>query len=246
MDQPNHILRAFDEVLGHLRSDVSHICRLAVQNLSGAARGIREHMVEFCLRAIVDDEEVNALEKAIDARGVEILTRFHPVAGDLRFVISAMRVASNLERASDEAKSIARRGRGLLEAGFFWEEEKMGALFGMAQVELADAIQSFLSADLEAAHGLRAKDKALDAYHKELIALLSREMAERPEDTSHFLALLLIVRGLERIGDHAKNIAEEAIFLNQAQDVRYPNCHLPQSDGREPMPPKAQAGPDSE
>ena len=86
----------------------------------------------------------------------------------------------------------------------------------MAQVELADAVQSFLSADLEVARGLHAKDKILDARHKELIALLSRQMAARPADTSHFLALLLVVRGLERIGDHAKNIAEEAIFLNNA------------------------------
>ena len=238
MNSPNHILRVYDEVLGQLHGDVSHICRLAVQNLGGAARGLREHAVEPCLRAIVDDEEVNALEKAIDARGVEILTRFQPVARDLRFVIAAMRAAANLERVSDEAKNIARRGRTLIEAGFFWEEEKLAALFDMAQVELADAVQSFLSSDMEAARGLRAKDKILDARHKEMIALLSQQMAEQPAHTTHFLALLLIVRGLERVGDHAKNIAEEAIFLNEAQDVRYPNNHSSQTPAHE-APPEA-------
>jgi len=233
MKEKPHVLRVYDEVLGQLRADVERICRITVRNLDAVTQGVRDNQVEPCLRAIADDEEVNALEKAIDARGIEILTRFQPVAGDLRFVMAAMRVATNLERVSDEAKSIARRSRMLIEGGFRWEPGRLATLFGMAGAELAAALRAFLEGDMAAAHGVRPQDKALDASHKECIARISAEMAARPEATTYFVALLLIVRSLERIGDHAKNIAEESIFLNEARDVRYPKSRLP-VDGATP------------
>ena len=233
MNEKPHLLRVYDDVLGQLRADVGSICHITVRNLQAVTDGLRANQVDPCLRAIADDEEVNALEKAIDARGIEILTRFQPVASDLRFVMAAMRVATNLERISDEAKSIGRRGRNLIESGFHWEPERLAALFGMAGAELAAALRAFLEGDMAAAHGVRPQDKALDASHKDCIARISSAMATRPEATNHFVALLLIVRSLERIGDHAKNIAEEAIFLSEARDVRHPKSRLP-DDGAAP------------
>jgi phosphate transport system protein len=223
-NQP-HILKPYEDALAGLRAKVEAIAAAARRNLAAATAGVLQGDAAQCLRAIVDDEEVNALEKAIDAAGIEILTRFQPVAGDLRFVIAALRLATNLERISDEAKNIARRGRQLAEAGAEAgpgpDFPALPGLFAMADAELAGALAAFFANDGDRARDIRRQDKELDRSHKELIAAISGRLAANPAGTTRYLAILFIVRSLERIGDHAKNIAEESVFLTEARDIRY-------------------------
>ena len=108
-----HILGTFDEALGSLRNNVLMMAGLAERSLERAMKGLIERDDDICANAIADDEEIDQLEMQIDKDGVDILLRFQPVASDLRRVVSAMKLSSNLERIADQATNIARRARKL-------------------------------------------------------------------------------------------------------------------------------------
>src|SRR2546428_10616153 len=110
---PKHILGTFDEVLASLRNSVLMMAGLAARSLDRAIRGLLQRDDDLCANAIADDEEIDQLEKQIDKDGVDVLLRFQPVASDLRRVVSAMKLSSNLERMADQATNIARRARKL-------------------------------------------------------------------------------------------------------------------------------------
>src|SRR6266481_6154128 len=108
-----HILGTFDEALSALRNNVLMMAGLTERSLERAMKGLTNRDDNLCANAIADDEEIDQLEKQIDKEGVDILLRFQPVASDLRRVVSAMKLSSNLERMADQATTIARRARKL-------------------------------------------------------------------------------------------------------------------------------------
>src|SRR5213594_1579296 len=113
MIAPKHILGTFDEALASLRNNVLMMAGLTERSLERAMKGLFERNDNLCLSAIADDEEIDQLEMQIDKDGVAILLRFQPLASDLRRVVSAMKLSSNLERLGDQATNIARRERKL-------------------------------------------------------------------------------------------------------------------------------------
>src|SRR5213082_4275483 len=113
MTPPKHILGTFDEALSSLRNNVLMMAGLAERTLDRAVKGLLQRDNNLCVTAIADDEEIDQLEKQIDKDGVDVLLRFQPVASDLRRVVSAMKLSSNLERMADQATNIARRARKL-------------------------------------------------------------------------------------------------------------------------------------
>src|ERR1700758_1870510 len=113
MTPPKHILGTFDEALTSLRNNVLMMAGLAERCLDRAIKGLLQRDDSLCATAIADDEEVDQLEKQIDKASYEILIRYQPVASDLRQVISAVKVSSNIERVADEATNIAERARKL-------------------------------------------------------------------------------------------------------------------------------------
>lgn len=208
-----HILRSYDEAFADLTSQVEAIAGMALSNLESACGGLLQKDESRCLRAIADDEEVNNLERRIDTNGLDIMTRYQPVARDLRRVLASMRIANNIERVSDEAKNIARRARGILDSGFTGGNAAVEAIFALAKAEFQDAVASFLSSDKDLCATIHPRDKELDARYRETAARFSEHIAASNEHAKDYLALLFIIRSLERIGDHAKNIAEESDFL---------------------------------
>jgi phosphate transport system protein len=206
-----HILSSYEEALEQLRALARSLCDQAVANVEAARRGVLGRSDADCARAIADDDLVNQVEREIDARGIDVLTRFQPVAGDLRFVIAVMRVASNIERVADEAKNIGRRGRILLATRV--DVAPLEGLFQLAIEEVHEAIRAFFEKDRGLAATLRPKDKSLDALHRSMIEDLTARIAANHDAAADCLHLLFITRSLERIGDHAKNIAEEVAFL---------------------------------
>src|SRR6202011_499017 len=113
MIAPRHILGTFDEALASLRNNVLMMAGLAERSLERAINRLLQRDDDLCANAIADDEEIDQLEKQIDKDGVDVLLRFQPVASDLRRVVSAMKLSSNLERMADQATNIARRARKL-------------------------------------------------------------------------------------------------------------------------------------
>ena len=216
-----HTLGPFGDALAELRTNVLTMASLAGQNLDHAVRGVLTRDEDLCNNAIAEDEEVNQLEMAIDAAGMEIMMRFQPVAQDLRAVLASMKVANNLERVSDEAKGIAARGRKLLKFPEVEVVPMIEPLYRQAKEMLLDSVKAFSEGSEELALEIGSRDRSLDKAHRKLIKRLTKVMESDGELLKPSLHLIFIVRSLERVGDHSVNMSEDAFFVESARDIRH-------------------------
>lgn len=216
-----HILPNFEESLSELRSAVLTMASVAQHNLEHAVQGLLQRNGSMCNETIAEDDDVDESEKNIDALGLQVILRFSPVAHDLRQVLTAMKIATNLERVSDQAVNIARRSRKILKGPELPETREIEPIYEMAISELRDSVKAFADGDMELALTLMTRDKELDTAHKALSKSLVKTMEQKPDELKPLLNLVFITRCLERIGDHAVNIAEDTIFMESAQDIRH-------------------------
>lgn len=224
METTKHILGPFEAALGKLRNDVLMMASLAERNLRNAMQGVLQRDNDLCNLAIADDEEIDLLEKQVDLDGIELLLRFQPVASDLRQVISTMKLSGNLERIADQAVNISKRARKLNQAALLQDTHHLEPMFNEAIGILKDSIRAFIDGNVDLAHEVKARDKKLDEQNREVANHLTARMSEMPDRIADFLNLLLIARHLERVGDHAKNIAEDAVYAAAAEDIRHPKA----------------------
>jgi phosphate transport system protein len=223
MIAPKHILGTFDEALASLRNNVLMMAGLTERSLERAIKGLFERNDTLCLSAIADDEEIDQLEKQMDKDGVDILLRFQPVASDLRRVVSAMKLSSNLERVADQATSIARRARKLNQHPPLTEVELIKAMHENATSMFKDSIDAFVREDVDLGCAVVQRDENLDDLNGNVSRKLINRMAEDPGQLRGYLNLIFIARALERVGDHATNMAEEAVYAAAAEDIRHQN-----------------------
>ncbi len=221
MSDSQHILSNFQESLDQLRKDVITMASNAELNLENAVRGLLERNTDMCKAAIADDEEVDQLEKRIDQEGMRILALYNPVASDLREVVATMKMAANIERVSDEAGNIARRSRLVLKNPEIPEIKLIESVFRLAADILHESVRAFSEHDLEAARAIDARDDELDDAHNQLVKQLRKRMEDDVAHLKDYLDLMFMVRSLERVGDHATNIAEDTIYMESAEDVRH-------------------------
>jgi len=223
MAQSRHILRDFDLALDALRADVLMMASLTDRNLQNAMSCLLDRDAAMCAVTISDEAEVDLLEKKIDCDGVDILRRFQPVASDLRHVVSTMKVGGNLERIADQAVKIARRSQRLTTEAELDEAIALGPMFIEAMALFRDSIRAYADVDTALARTLRRRDREIDRMNHDIADNLTAKMAERPDRIADYLELLFIARHLERVGDHAKNIGEDAVYTADAEDIRHPN-----------------------
>jgi phosphate transport system protein len=221
MENGRHILATFDDALRSLRDNVLVMATLTERSLNNAIEGLLQRDDELCTRAIADDAEINELEKQIDKDGIDLLLRFQPVASDLRRVVSAIKLNSNLERVADQAVSIGRRARKLNGHPPLAEVEVIEPMHRHAVGMLRDSIDAYMREDAALAREIKPRDKALDEMNRNAGRMLTTNMAEHPEQLRGYLNLMFIARCLERVGDHATNIAEDAVYAVAAEDIRH-------------------------
>ena len=221
MVSAKHILGTFDEALVSLRNNVLMMAGLAERTLDRAVRGLLQRDDNLCTTAIADDEEIDQLEKQIDKDGVDVLLRFQPVASDLRRVVAAMKLSPNIERIADQATNIARRARKLNKHPPLPETELIVPIQAHAMAMFKDAIDAFAREDDDLGRAVVARDRDLDLMNKRASRRLTDRMAEDPKQLRGYLNLIFISRCLERVGDHATNIAEDIIFWVRGLDVRH-------------------------
>jgi phosphate transport system protein len=227
MPDQRHILSAVEEALGRMNALIVQMASMAENNLANAIRGLLERNEDLCNCAIADDAEVDALEKKIDEEGHALILRFSPMARDLRRVISSMKASTALERISDHAVSIARRARLLNAREPVIETGMIRPIYELAASQLKRAVDAFHHGDLALALRIVQNDDPLDIAHYEFIDQLTDTIAKNGPQASDYVALIFITRLLERIGDQAVNIAEDAIYLLTATDIRH-GGELPQ------------------
>ena len=218
-----HILGTFDESLATLRNNVLMMAGLTERSLERAMKGLIDRNDDLCANAIADDEEIDQLEKQIDKDGVDILLRFQPVASDLRRVVSAMKLSSNLERMADQATTIARRARKLNRHPPLPEVELIRPMYEHAMSMFKDSVDAFAREDVELGRAIVPRDQKLDDLNRSASDKLVERMGRDPGQLRGYLNLIFIGRCLERVGDHATNIAEDAVYAANAEDIRHPS-----------------------
>lgn len=219
--QSPHILRDFDQAISTLRGKVLDMAAKTRHNLERAVRALLERNRELANAVIADDDEVDEHERDIDHLGMDILVRFHPVATDLRLVVSSMKISMNLERISDHATTIAKRAKKISASQELPDVTLIEPLYTLADHLLRDAISAYSDRNATLGASLHARDKELDRLHKSATATLGSRIEQGGGRSEDYLHLILIVRSLERVGDLATNIGEDAVFLEAAKDLRH-------------------------
>src|SRR5437763_7318298 len=221
LSESKHTLGTFEHALENLRNNVMMMASQTERSLNRALKGLMDRDDKLAALAIADDEEIDQLEKQIDKDGIDLLLRFQPVASDLRRVVSAMKLSSNLERMADQATNIARKARKLNQHPPLAETELIRPMYGHAMAMFKDAIDAFVREDVQLARAVVPLDNGLDEMNRATGRRLIERMAEDPEQLRGYLNLIFVSRCLERVGDHATNMAEDAVYAAAAEDIRH-------------------------
>jgi phosphate transport system protein len=219
-----HTSREFERELRTLRERLLAMGGRAVQQIARAIDSLSGRDDSLAAQVIADDAKIDQDEIEIDELAFLILARRQPVASDLRFVMLALKIVTDLERIGDLAVNIAKRERDLRLSEPTPARARIEALSERVLMALKQALDAFVGSDAEKAEEVIANDRDIDLLNTHLIADVIALGAGRPEDVARSLAMSSVSRYLERIGDHATNIAEMVIYFVRGRDVRH---HLP-------------------
>ncbi len=217
----HHISHQFDKELEDIRSKVLAMGGLVEDHLQKVLETLAKGDFEAADYVAVNDFKVNALEVEIDGDCTEILLRRQPAASDLRLVLAVSKTITDLERIGDEAEKIARLVLNLRGTGVGSHYVGMLAMGHHVRRMVRTALDAFARMDSESAFRVAQEDKEVDAETEAIMRYLITYMMEDPRSITRVLDAVLSVRALERIGDHARNICENVIYLVEGKDVRH-------------------------
>lgn len=221
-DLSHHIHRRFNEDLERVRSKVLSMGGFVEQQLERAVRALTEGDSALGDAVAHEDYKVNDMEVSIDEDCSRILAVRSPAAGDLRVIIAIIKAIADLERIGDETEKIGLIASRL--AAVERPENRYREIKHLGRIVLAmvhDALDSFARMDVEAALRVRRDDRMVDEEYESIQRQCITFMMEDPRAISRALDLMWVVRALERIGDHAKNIAEYVVYMVHGKDVRH-------------------------
>lgn len=216
-----HTLKAFDEDLDRLRALISQMGGLAEHAIEESMRCLVQRDMEGAKRVVEDDKKLDALEIETERRVVQLIALRAPMAGDLRDVVAALKISGVVERIGDYAKNIARRVPQLENAGKIEPLSLLPEMARIASQMVHDVLDAFVNRDAEAAVRVAERDEAVDDFYDSIFRTLLTFMMENPNNIGQAAHLLFVAKNLERVGDHATNIAEMVYYAATAQ-------HLPE------------------
>ena len=211
----------FETDLQALKNRLLNMGALVEERVHGAIQALMERNLEAAEAIARGDEEVNALQIEIDDRCLKLLALQQPMASDLRLITSAMKINADLERIGDQAVNIAENAMKMLAAPPLKPIIDLPRMAEMAERMTRDSLDSFVRRDPTLAREVLGQDDEVDGLKDTIFRVLLTYMMADPGTIERALALILISRNLERIADHATNIAEDVIFLVEARDVRH-------------------------
>lgn len=220
--------RQFDRDMGGLKNKLIHMAAI-VENMIDKAIGELVSRDEAIGAQIPEyEEELNALQIEIDEDAMTLLATQQPVAIDLRFIVSASKINSELERIGDLVINITENVHVLAEQPALKPLIDIPRMAELARKMVRDSLESFIREDVLLAQAVIISDDQVDALKDQVIRELLTYMMADPAAIERALALILVARHLERIADHATNIAQDVIYLVQARDVRHPGLKRPE------------------
>jgi phosphate transport system protein len=229
MSENTHLSSQFDEDLENLRTRVLQMGGLVETQIAQARNAYSDDDLKSVAAVLETDRRVNALEKVIDDACAHVIVKRQPAASDLRLIMGVIKIVTDLERVGDEAKKMAKGVRRIHERGNLAAAANaagIGHLADTAKILLRRALDCFARLDCVEAHAVIEADGDLDREFKSIVRQLITYMMEDPRTISTSLDIITIARAIERIGDHAKNIAEHVVLIVEGRDVRHPKGNL--------------------
>jgi len=214
-------VRHFQEELEQLKARLLEMGGLAEDRVRASVEGLVDRDADVVDRVLNGDGPINQLHIEIDRRAFTLLALHQPMAVDLRMIVSAVKINTDLERVGDLAINIAEAVRRYLRHPPVKELIDIPRMAAISQAMLRDALDAYVRRDLALARAVLNEDDTLDALKTQVFRELLTYMLQNPSTIEPALDLILISRHLERIGDHATNVAEDVIFMVSAKDVRH-------------------------
>ena len=218
----------FHKSLDELREKLLIVAGMAEQSIQRAVEAYRTRDLSIC--DLVDHSElaINRLEREIDQMALDLLAMEQPMAIDLRFILAVIKINADVERVGDSAVNITERVRDLQAYADVDLPIDIPRMANLAAAMVRKSLQSFIEADAKMAESVLSMDDSVDKLNETIHFALLNVMRQQPQHTPQALDALVIARSLERVADHATNIAEDVIFWVQGFDVRH---HMSVSDG---------------
>ena len=210
----------FEAGIEALRQKLMVMASHAEKSVNESVQALMQRDHDLALRVRADDDTIDQFEVEIDEMAIQLLTKA-PLATNLRLVTVAMKISQDLERIGDEATKIAKRARDLSQEPPVKIQLDLPRMATRALEMLKAALDAFGQHDAAAARAVIPRDKEVDALNKEIHAALVQHMGENPDTISRCLHWMVAAKSLERIADHATNIAEDVVYLCEAQDIRH-------------------------
>jgi len=221
--QTTHLSTQFDEDLERLRSKALEMGGLVESQINITTKAYADNNIEAVLDVLSNDSDVNAYEKAIDDDCIHVIAKRQPTASDLRLVMSISKMVTDLERSGDEIKKMAKSIQRIQERDVTVHKATTDVrhLAEAASKQLRSALDTFARLDANEARVVIETDDALDKEFKAIVRQLITFMMEDPRTITTALDIITISRSIERVGDHAKNIAEQVIYIVEGRDIRH-------------------------
>ena len=210
----------FETGLNALRQKILLMASRAETAVNQSVEALVMRDFDLAQRVREDDNIIDQFEIEIDEMAIVLLTKA-PLASNLRLITVAMKVSQNLERIGDEATKIAKRARDLAQEPPVKINLDVNRMATLSLAMVKDALDSFVHRDSAAARAIVPRDKEVDALNRQIHQQLAQHMMENPDTIGRCLNWIVASKSLERIADHAKNIAEEVVYLYEAQDIRH-------------------------
>lgn len=223
MAQSEHLSKQYDQDLETLRSGVLQMGGLVEAQIRGAIDAFSSGNQELIAQVLASEARVNECEVSIDNDCSHIIVKRQPAAGDLRLIMAISKTVTDLERIGDEAEKIARMSRQIHERGLT-KVQRFANIRHAADIALSmlhQALDAFARLDAAEAASVIKQDVAIDTEFRSILRQLITFMMEDPRTISTALEVVWIAKAIERIGDHAKNVAEDVIYIVKGTDVRH-------------------------
>jgi phosphate transport system protein len=217
----------FQNGLDELRDKLLRMGGLAEQAIDRATEAYRTRDAKFCQMVFTGENAINQAERDIDELALDLLAMQQPMAIDLRFIMAVIKINADLERVGDQAVNIAQRVLDLISEPPVELPVDVPKMASSVSTMVQRALESFLDGHAEVAESVLQMDNVVDRMKDEAFVILVQKMQSDPALTRPALNVLLISRNLERIADHATNIAEDVIFWVRGADVRHGGAHYP-------------------
>lgn len=219
MNTGGHILTSFNEDLSLLKEKTILVGTNSLNNLDNAITGLLSRDIDICSKTVMAKDNDEGIEAEVDKLGLSIITRYRPMATDLRMVIASMKIASNLERISGHALSIAKRTRKMLKHEEPEAIDNIQALYQISRKTIESSLQSYADADTELAQQVLDNEKSISKTYKKTSKLYTKLLEKNDGQERDYLDLVFITRYIEHVASIAVTIAEDVIFTYPTFDT---------------------------